>query len=149
MPTVVNQTSEKPVELVKVEIGPGHFLKLSPADAAAREARLQAEAEQRAAYQALAFGGAEPEVTAPAGPAEVPLTVLTRAELVALAEARGLATSGNKPAIAARFAGGATTEEPEAPAAAGGPDGGAESGLPAGAAPDATAAAPDATPATE
>ena len=135
-PAVVNETADTPAKLEKVEIPPGsgNFFKMSAADAKAAQDRAAADAANPAAYQTLVTGS----LAAPSGPAEVGLTVLSKAELVALAEARGLSTSGTKAEIAARF--GAAPAEVESPEMAGG-DTGAEAGAPAGVAPDATTSA--------
>lgn len=140
MPAVENATADEPVKLERVEVRPGVVLKLSPKDAQAYADRMAAEAADRAAYQALVAGGSAEQQ--PATNAEPSLMVLTKAELAMIAEGRGLATSGSKPAIAARIAGG--TDDASASggtdtAPAGGTDdAGAAAGAPAGAAPDAT-----------
>ena len=99
--------TEVPVKLELVEVSPGNFIKMNATDKKAHEQRIADEQARQAAYAATLAGE-----TAPAGAAAsegkaggVPaLTVLTKAELVELAEARGLATSGSKAAIAKRFA---------------------------------------------
>ena len=95
-------SNEIPVVLEKVEVSPGNFIKMSPGDKKAwQEQTVEAE-RSRAAWLA-GRRQVDEEPVAEAGPAVVPLTVLTKAELVDLAAARGLATSGSKAAIAARF----------------------------------------------
>lgn len=141
MPAVANPVADVPVKLERIEVEPGVVLKLSAKDADAYKARKAAEAKTAAAYAALVSGAGQPEIESPAAPAEVPLTILSKAELVTLAEARGLSAKGTKAEIAARFAEGARADE-SAPAPETEPvsDGGAAGGAPAGAAPDAVPA---------
>lgn len=96
--------SDEPVKLEIVEVEPGVFLKLNPADKKAILDRQAAAASDRAAWEAGNRGDAAAAASPAAGVA--PLTVLSKAELVDLAEVRGLKTTGSKADIAARIGAG-------------------------------------------
>ena len=117
MPAVENATAEIPKKVGRhtfVVDGQEVTLKMTDDEAAAYQKNLDEQRAQRLAWQRLTAGIAdEPEAVASD---VVPLTVLTKAELVELAEARGLKTTGSKADIAARFADGAGDED-EDPAA--------------------------------
>lgn len=104
---------ETPVALERVEVSPGNFIKMSPADKEAHYARIAEAEEARASWEVVTAGGAPaPTDEAPASDV-VPLTILSKDELKELAEKRGLSTSGSKDAIAKRFVAGDEAPEPD------------------------------------
>lgn len=109
VPTVKNETADEPVELGIYEVEPGVVLKLTAADYAADQARRKEAAANHAAWKSADLPKAAD--AAPAG--EVPLSTLKVAELTAIAEGRGLSTTGNKAALVARIGGVESTPDPD------------------------------------
>jgi hypothetical protein len=124
-PAVPNETEEQPVVLEKVEISPGNFIKMSPTDKAAWERHNADAAATQAAWERTTAG----VVAAAAAPdaASVLAEVLSKDELVYIADGRDLATSGSKAKIASRIAVGAAAvaEDDGDDTAGAGPDGSA------------------------
>lgn len=135
MPAVENATADIPRKVGRhtfVVDGQEVTLKMTDDEAAAYQKNLDEQHANRLAWQRLTAGIAD-EPAAERESDVVPLTVLKKDELVALAEARGLKTSGSKADIAARFIDGAAdddSDDQDPDAGQGGTDPNAGSGTP-------------------
>jgi hypothetical protein len=106
---------EAPVALEKVEVSPGNFIKMSPADKAAYFTHQEAAERSRQSWQRVTAGIVD-EPAAGASDADVLVKYLSRDELAAVAARLELATSGSKARLAERIVAGdsATAETDEA-----------------------------------